>query len=52
MRELTNRELQAVAGGELTDAQAAALTVALMAMSATPLVVGVGMVALLYYAWC
>lgn len=52
MRELTNRELQAVSGGEFTEPQAAALTVALMAMSATPLVIGVGVAALLYYAWC
>ncbi|HEU4619126.1 MAG TPA: hypothetical protein VFV10_13890 [Gammaproteobacteria bacterium] len=52
MRDLTKRELLAVSGGELTEAQAAALTVGLMAMCTTPLVVAVGGIALLYYAWC
>jgi hypothetical protein len=52
MRELTREELAAVSGGELTEGQAAAITVSLMAMSATPLVIAVGTVALLYYAWC
>jgi hypothetical protein len=52
MRELTRRELTAVSGGTLTDGQAAAITVGLMAMSATPLVIAVGTFALLYYAWC
>lgn len=52
MRDLTVPEMQAVSGGELTEGEAAAITVALMAMSGTPLVIGVGAFALLYYAWC
>jgi hypothetical protein len=52
MRELTKPELEAVSGGELTEAQAAMLTVGLMALGGTPLVIGVGTLALLYYAWC
>ncbi|HEX7081881.1 MAG TPA: hypothetical protein VF329_12785 [Gammaproteobacteria bacterium] len=52
MRDLTMSELHAVSGGKLSEPDAAAITVALMAMSPTPLVIGVGALALLYYAWC
>ena len=52
MRDLTTPEMGAVSGGQLTEAEAAAATIALMAVSTTPLVVVVGTLALLYYAWC
>ncbi len=52
MRELTSPELEVVSGGGLSDFEAAMITIGLMALSPTPLVIGVGAVALLYYAWC
>lgn len=53
MRELTFNELESVSGGELTQYQAAMLTIGLMALgAASPIVIGVGVAALIYYAWC
>ena len=53
MRELTSSELDAVSGGGLSNYEAAVLTIGLMALGATsPIVIGVGVAALIYYAWC
>jgi hypothetical protein len=53
MRNLTRAECQTVAGGDLNDlGYAGVMTLTLMAISPTPLVFGVGAVALLVYAWC
>ncbi|HEX6997065.1 MAG TPA: hypothetical protein VF322_02910 [Gammaproteobacteria bacterium] len=52
MRELTSPELDVVSGGGLSNYEAALITLGLMALSPTPLVIGVGAIALLYYAWC
>jgi hypothetical protein len=52
---LTITELQAVAGGDLlegAETNALATTLLFMALCPTPLVLGVGAVAALYYAWC
>jgi lactobin A/cerein 7B family class IIb bacteriocin len=52
MRELTSSELEAVSGG-LSNYEAAVLTIGLMALGASsPIVIGVGVAALIYYAWC
>lgn len=53
MRELTLNELEAVSGGGLSHYEAAMLTLGLMAIGASsPIVIGVGVGALIYYAWC
>jgi hypothetical protein len=52
MRNLTHSELQAVSGGLTIEGDGPAMTLALMALCPTPLVIGVGAVALLVYAWC
>lgn len=53
MRELTITELGAVSGGGLSNFEAAMLTIGLMALgAASPVVIGVGVAALIYYAWC
>jgi len=53
MRDLTISELQAVSGGELSQFEAAAITIGLMALAASsPVVIAAGTLALLYYAWC
>lgn len=51
MRTLTHSELQAVGGG-LDGGDGLGLTIGLIALSPTPLVIGVGVAALLIYAWC
>lgn len=51
MRELTQAERESVSGGEVYSAPAI-MTVSLMVLSPTPLVVAVGVAALMYYAWC
>jgi hypothetical protein len=55
MRQLSDAELQAVAGGEVSggsEGDALAATLVFMALCPTPLVLGVGAIAVLYYAWC
>lgn len=53
MRELTSPELEAVSGGGFSNYEAAMLTLGLMALGiSSPIVIGVGAAALLYYAWC
>jgi hypothetical protein len=52
MRNLTVSEMQAVSGGSIGEAGAAAATLALMGMCTTPLVIAVGGLALMYYVWC
>jgi len=53
MRELTMNELDAVSGGEFSNYEAAVLTLGLMALGiSSPVVIGVGVAALIYYAFC
>lgn len=52
MRELSHLELEAVSGSEVLESGPPVMTLSLMVLCPTPLVLGVGAAALLYYAWC